>query len=44
MNARTHPPRVLEDMATLAEGTRCRILLLLESRELTVSELCHVLD
>lgn len=36
------PPRpaILDHAATLADATRCRLLLLLEGRELTVSELC----
>ena len=35
---------VLDHMATLADGLRCRMLLLLERHELTVSELCSVLQ
>src|SRR5918996_2281958 len=35
---------ILEHMSALAEPTRCRILLLLEKHELTVSELCAVLQ
>ncbi len=35
---------ILEHMSALADPTRCRILLLLEQRELTVSELCAVLQ
>jgi SAM-dependent methyltransferase len=34
---------ILEHMSALADPTRCRILLLLERHELTVSELCAVL-
>ena len=35
---------VFEHLAALADQTRCRMLLLLEGRELTVSELCVVLQ
>ena len=35
---------VLEHMTALADPTRCRMLLLLEQHELTVSELCAVLQ
>jgi ArsR family transcriptional regulator len=35
---------ILEHMSALADPTRCRILLLLEQHELTVSELCAVLQ
>ena len=35
---------ILDHMSALADPTRCRILLLLEKRELTVSELCAVLQ
>src|SRR5688572_13468200 len=35
---------ILDHMSALADPTRCRILLLLEQRELTVSELCAVLQ
>ncbi len=38
----TTRPDILEHAATLAEMTRCRLLLLLERHELTVSELCAV--
>jgi len=31
---------ILDHMAALSEPTRCRVLLLLEHHELTVSELC----
>jgi ArsR family transcriptional regulator len=34
---------ILEHMSALADPTRCRLLLLLERHELTVSELCAVL-
>jgi ArsR family transcriptional regulator len=35
---------ILEHMSALSDPTRCRILLLLERHELTVSELCAVLQ
>jgi ArsR family transcriptional regulator len=35
---------ILDHMSALADPTRCRILLLLEQHELTVSELCAVLQ
>ena len=35
---------ILEHMSALADSTRCRMLLLLEKHELTVSELCAVLQ
>jgi ArsR family transcriptional regulator len=35
---------ILEDLTALADGTRSRMLLLLERHELTVSELCSVLQ
>lgn len=35
---------ILDHMAALSEPTRCRMLLLLEHHELTVSELCAVLQ
>jgi ArsR family transcriptional regulator len=35
---------ILDHMSALADPTRCRILLLLEQRELTVSELCAILQ
>jgi ArsR family transcriptional regulator len=37
-------PPVLEHMATLADSLRCRVLLLLEQHELTVGELCTVVQ
>ncbi|MCC6987799.1 MAG: winged helix-turn-helix transcriptional regulator, partial [Acidobacteria bacterium] len=37
-------PRLLEHMTTLADAVRCRTLLLLERHELTVTELCAVLQ
>ena len=39
----TSPP-ILDRLAALADGTRSRILLLLDRHELTVSELCAVLQ
>ena len=35
---------ILDHMSALADPTRCRMLLLLEARELTVGELCAVLQ
>ena len=35
---------ILEHMSALADPTRCRMLLLLEQHELTVSELCAILQ
>ena len=35
---------ILEHMTALSDATRCRMLLLLEKHELTVSELCSVLQ
>lgn len=37
-------PSILDDLSALADGTRSRILLALDGRELTVSELCSVLQ
>jgi ArsR family transcriptional regulator len=37
-------PRIFEHMSILADGTRSRLLLLLEQHELTVSELCSVIQ
>lgn len=37
-------PRLLEHMAVLADAVRCRMLLLLERHELTVTELCAVVQ
>ena len=37
-------PTILDHAATLSEATRCRILLLLDRHELTVSELVNVLQ
>lgn len=42
MNGRA--PAILDRLASLADGTRSRILLLLDGRELSVSELCSVLQ
>ena len=38
------PASVFDSMSTLGEPLRCRILLLLEGQELTVSEICSVLQ
>ena len=37
-------PQIFEHMSVIADGTRSRLLLLLELHELTVSELCAVLQ
>jgi ArsR family transcriptional regulator len=37
-------PRILDHMSVLSESARCRVLLLLEDQELTVSDLCAVLQ
>ncbi len=37
-------PTILDHAALLAEGTRCRILQLVDGHELTVTELCNVLQ
>lgn len=37
-------PRLLEHMSALADPVRCRVLLLLERHELTVTELCAVVQ
>ena len=37
-------PAILDDLSALADLTRDRLLLLVESHELTVSELCSVLQ
>ena|SRR5205823_8237343 len=42
MNARA--PAILDHLASLADTTRSRILLLLDRRELTVSELCAIVQ
>jgi len=35
---------ILEHMSALSDSTRCRVLMLLEKQELTVTELCTVLQ
>jgi len=40
----TQELRILDHMAVLSESARCRLLLLLEEPELTVSDLCAVLQ
>lgn len=40
----TSPPSIFARMSVLADPARCRVLLLLERDELTVSELCTVLQ
>jgi ArsR family transcriptional regulator len=42
MNAR--PPAILDRLASIADTTRSRLLLLLDRHELTVSELCSVMQ
>src|SRR5262249_725275 len=42
MNAR--PPEILDHLAALADVTRSRTLLVLEGHELTVSELCGIMQ
>jgi ubiquinone/menaquinone biosynthesis C-methylase UbiE/DNA-binding transcriptional ArsR family regulator len=42
MNAR--PPAILDHLASLADTTRSRILLLLDRHELTVGELCAIMQ
>lgn len=42
--ARESVPSILAHMAALADPLRCRMLLVLEAHELTVSELCAVLQ
>jgi ArsR family transcriptional regulator len=41
---RSSLPRLLDHMTVLADSIRCRVLLLLERHELTVGELCTVLQ
>lgn len=41
---RSSLPRLLDHMTVLADAIRCRVLLLLERHELTVGELCTVLQ
>ncbi len=38
------PPAILDQLASLADNTRSRILMLLDGQELSVSELCTVLQ
>ena len=38
------PPKVLDRLSILADSTRSRILLLLDRHELTVGELCTILQ
>ena len=40
----TASPSILDSLSALADATRCRVLRLLESHELTVGELCGVLQ
>src|SRR5213593_4277653 len=40
----TRAPAILDHLASLSDTTRSRILLLLDRHELTVSELCAVLQ
>jgi ubiquinone/menaquinone biosynthesis C-methylase UbiE len=42
--SRADLPQVLDHLTTLADPVRCRVLLLLERHELTVTELCAVLQ
>src|SRR4051812_45397360 len=42
MNGRA--PAIIEHLAALADSTRSRLLLLLDRNELTVSELCTILQ
>jgi len=42
--SRASLPALLDHMAVLADAIRCRLLLLLERHELTVSELCTILQ
>lgn len=44
MHTAISQPAILEQMSALSDGLRSRILLLLERQELTVSELCSVLQ
>jgi ArsR family transcriptional regulator len=37
-------PQILDQLSALSDGLRCRILLVLERQELTVSEICSVLQ
>src|SRR5438552_16659276 len=38
------PPAILDHLSSLADPTRSRILLLLDRQELTVSELCSIMQ
>jgi len=40
----TRPPAILDHLSALADNTRSRILLLLDRHELTVSELCGIMQ
>jgi ubiquinone/menaquinone biosynthesis C-methylase UbiE len=40
----TRAPAILDHLSALSDATRSRILLLLDSRELTVSELCGIMQ
>ena len=40
----SHRPEILDQAALLSDPTRCRLLILLERQELTVSELCVALQ
>jgi len=40
----TRPPVILDHLASLADTTRSRILLLLDGHELTVTELCGIVQ
>src|SRR5215510_14858330 len=40
----TRPPAILDHLTALSDGTRSRILLLLDRHELTVGELCTILQ
>ena len=42
--ATLHDRRIFDHMAALADVVRCRLLLVLQARELTVSDLCAVLQ
>src|SRR4051812_43787067 len=44
MNELASQPSILRHMTTVADATRCRMLRILARQELTVSELCSVLQ
>src|SRR5712692_10366086 len=44
LNARTGAPAILDQLSSLADTTRSRLLLLLDRHELTVSELCTIMQ